>query len=125
VRTETEKGAVDGKLTPLKGVLGIGPRVVGHLDARPARAGVLKEIDVRALVEAVVARRAGCRLGRVKVVHVGEPVGASFLVGAAPGEAGGGGRGGAGGEEREGRTYNVATSSSPGRAAMMGSLWGV
>lgn len=44
----------EGSLTSFKGVLVVGARIVRNLDARPSLGSVLEEVDVGALVEAVV-----------------------------------------------------------------------
>lgn len=54
----------------VKGVLALGAGIVGNLDARAALLRILKEIDVRALVEAVVRRVVGLRA--VEVMDVSE-----------------------------------------------------
>ena len=54
--------------TPFKGILIIGAGIVRDLDASPARARVIKQVNVRPLVKPVMARLG--RLWRVKVVHI-------------------------------------------------------
>lgn len=44
----------EGSLTSFKGVLVVGARIVRNFDARPSLGSVLEEVDVGALVEAVV-----------------------------------------------------------------------
>lgn len=57
-------------LTAIKSILLFCPRAVGHLDARPPLICILEEIDIRALVKAVVWRIVGRRA--VEVMHVSE-----------------------------------------------------
>ena len=87
-------------------VLMLGARPVGDLDACAALLGILKEVDVRALIEAVMGRVVSFR--PVEVVDVSEAVRVSMRKG-----------GQEDGEGKTGETYSVATFSSPGRVAIV------
>lgn len=65
-------GDRSGVQEAVKRVLALGAGPVGNLNSRAALVGVLKEVDVRALVETVMWRVVG--FGAVKVVDVSEAI---------------------------------------------------
>lgn len=87
------------QLTSVKGVLVVGARLVGNLDATSPVVCILKQVDVGALVKSVVARMSVWR--RIEVVNVSEAV------------RGGGSQAKASPWTDDGITHSVATFSSP------------